>query len=376
MPFVAQGELMKFLVTGNMGYVGPTLVRRLRATYPDATLHGFDNGYFAHCLTGVDDFPERLLDRQYFGDARTITGDFLRGYDAVVLLAAVSNDPMGHQFEAVTHEINHKTAVATAIKAREAGVRSLVYASSCSIYGVADGPARKERDTLSPMTAYAKSKVAAETDLQRIGPGMVVTCLRFATACGMSDRLRLDLVLNDFVAGALTAGELSILSDGTPWRPLIDTQDMARAIDWAISRTATNGGEFLAVNVGSDDRNYQVKDLAAAVVDAIPGTRMRVNASAPVDSRSYRVDFSLFRALAPDHQPQVTLADSIAQLRDGLRRMHFADADYRRSQLIRLQVLERHIAGGRLSPSLRWTSAEEREEEEADAPLYAVAGRR
>lgn len=363
---------MRILITGNMGYVGPALVRQLREAHPDATLHGFDTGFFAHCLTGVDDVPERALDTQYFGDARSITTAFLRGYDAVVLLAAISNDPMGHQFEEVTREINYEAAVATALKAREAGVRNLVYASSCSIYGVADGPPRRENDPVSPMTAYARSKVAAEADLRRIGPGMVVTCLRFATACGMSDRLRLDLVLNDFVAGALTSGELSILSDGTPWRPLIDTQDMARAIDWAITRPAGNGGEYLAVNVGSDDRNYQVRDLAEAVVAAIPGTRVSINADAPVDSRSYRVDFSLFRTLAPHHQPQVSLSDSIVQLRDGLSRMRFCDKDYRQSQLIRLKVLERHIAQERVSQWLRWI----RPEEETEQPLYAVAGRR
>ena len=364
---------MKILITGNMGYVGPSVARYLRQARPDATLHGFDNGYFAHCLTGVDELPERRLDAQFFGDVRTLTEEFLHGYDAVVQLAAISNDPMGHQFESVTYAVNHQAAVTTARHASAAGVRNFVYASSCSIYGVADGDARREGDPVSPMTAYARSKIRTEEDLQQLGPGMTVTCLRFATACGMSDRLRLDLVLNDFVAGALTSGELSILSDGTPWRPLIDTADMARAIDWAVSRTSENGGDYLAVNVGSNDRNYQVKDLAEAVVNGIPGTRVRLNANAPVDSRSYKVDFSLFRSLAPHHQPIVTLDQSIERLREGLVRMRFADRNFRQSQLMRLKVLEGHIAAGRLSPTLVWADAPSLP---MDLPIVAVAGAR
>ena len=150
--------------------------------------------------------------------------------------------------------------------------------------------------------------------------GMGVTCLRFATACGMSPRLRLDLVLNDFVAGALASGEVSVLSDGTPWRPLIDVRDMARAIEWAITGDGVEAGGFLSINAGSDDWNVQVRDLAHAVAAGAPGTRVSINKDAPPDKRSYRVDFSLFRKMAPDHQPRVTLADSVERLRDGLRR--------------------------------------------------------
>ena len=128
---------------------------------------------------------------------------------------------------------------------------------------------------------------------------MTVTCLRFATACGMSDRLRLDLVLNDFVACALARGEITVLSDGSPWRPLIDVVDMARAIDWAIQRSPEDGGRYLVINTGSNDRNYQVRGLAQAVADALPGTTVNINSKAPVDSRSYRVDFSLFNLLRP-----------------------------------------------------------------------------
>jgi len=184
--------------------------------------------------------------------------------------------------------------------------------------------------------------------------GMTITCLRFATACGMSDRLRLDLVLNDFAACAIATGEISVLSDGTPWRPLIDVSDMARVIEWAIGRDAAAGGEMLSVNAGSDAWNYQVKDLAGAVAAAVPGTEVSINREAPPDKRSYRVDFSLFRQLAPEHQPRSTLGASIGRLKGGLENMGFADRDFRNSALIRLKTLDRLIAKGVLLSSLRW----------------------
>jgi len=329
-------------------------VKYLRARHPDATLHGFDNAYFAHCLTGSPVLPERHLDEQFYGDVRDASSLDLTRYDAVVQLAAISNDPMGNRFQAVTLDINQNTTVSLAQAAAAAGVKNFVFASSCSVYGIADGAARKETDPLNPITAYAKSKIGAERELAAIDTGMVVTCLRFATACGMSDRLRLDLVLNDFVACALGQGQITVLSDGSPWRPLIDVADMARAIDWAIDRPASAGGRYLAINAGSDDRNYQVKDLANAVAKSVPGTGVSINTSAPVDSRSYKVDFALFRSLAPDHQPVVSLDQSIQNLIAGLKAMNFKDSDFRSSGLMRLKVLQDHIDSGRLNENLEW----------------------
>ena len=348
---------MKILILGNLGYIGPLVARELAQRHPDAILHGYDNAYFAHCLTGAVHVPERFLHQQMYGDVRDLTADMLKGYDAVVQLAAVSNDPMGNRFEAVTTDINQRSTVSIARAAADAGVRNFVFASSCSIYGVAEGAPRTEQDPTAPMTAYAKSKIGAEQELQALDTEMVITCLRFATACGMSDRLRLDLVLNDFVACALSSGQITVLSDGSPWRPLIDVADMARAIDWAVQRPADNGGRFLRVNTGNDERNHQVRDLAHAVAQAVPGTSVSINTDAPVDSRSYKVDFSLFRELAPDHQPQVTLEMSIERLIRGLKRMNFHDAQFRSSPLMRLHVLQGHIEEGRLSEDLTWQQA-------------------
>jgi len=347
---------MKILVTGNMGYVGPGVVSRLRASYPEATLVGFDMAYFANCLTNADFLPESKLNEQVFGDIRNFPAGLLEGVDAVVHLAAVSNDPMGSKYETVTLDVNHQSSIELARKAKAAGVKSFVFASSCSMYGAASDGAKTEDSELNPLTAYARSKVFTERDLKPLADGnFTVTCLRFATACGMSDRLRLDLVLNDFVAGAVSSGQISILSDGTPWRPLINVKDMAIAIDWAISRPAATGGEFLAVNTGSNEWNYQVKELAEAVARVIPGVKVSVNADAPPDKRSYRVNFDLYQQLAPDHQPRHNLLDTIRELKQNLDEMGFSDGNFRDSRLMRLKVLNHLQEKTLIDSQLNWT---------------------
>jgi len=346
---------VRILITGNMGYVGPVVVRHLRRTIPDATLIGYDCGLFAHCLTDTAAFPERLLDLQMFGDVRDIGPESLAGVDAVVHLAALSNDPIGSRFAALTDDINHRASTRLAAMARDAGVSRFVFASSCSVYGFAEGGPRRETDPVEPLTAYARSKIDTENDLRGFNAGgMTVSCLRFATACGFSPRLRLDLVLNDFVAGALATGAVTVLSDGSPWRPLIDVADMARAIEWALTRPASAGGQCLTVNVGCDEWNVQVKDLAQAVAGALPGTTVSINTAALPDRRSYRVDFSLFRELAPAHQPQVDLAQSIGALVSGLRRIGFDDPDFRNGRNVRLKMLDRLLADGEIGDDLRW----------------------
>ena len=349
---------MKIVVTGNMGYVGPSLVKTLRRNHPAAELVGIDMGYFGHCLTGAQRLPESALDCQIIGDVRVAKAEWLEGADAVVHLAAISNDPMGKAFEEVTAQINFESSVELALLARSAGAKSYVFASSCSVYGYAEGAARDESSELNPLTAYAKSKINTEIAVEELASdSFTVTCLRFPTACGMSERVRLDLVLNDFVASAVATGRIEILSDGTPWRPLIDTQDMARAMDWAIQRDGSNGGRFLAVNVGRSEWNYQVKDLAAAVQVVMPGVDVSINPDAAPDKRSYRVDFSKYAELAPDHLPQVALEQSITELRAGLERMGFRDKEFRASDFMRLRVLSGHREQGRLDASLLWNSA-------------------
>ena len=346
---------MKILVTGNMGYVGPLVLRRLRESHPQATLIGYDMGYFAHCLTGASRLPESRADQQYFGDIRHVPDQLLQGIDAIVHLCAISNDPMGATFEKVTLDINHRASVDLAGKAKRAGVKKFVFASSCSVYGFSEGGPRREEDALNPLTAYAKSKVQTEQDLASLASEVfTATCLRFATACGMSDRLRLDLVLNDFVAGAIVSKRINILSDGTPWRPLIHVKDMARAIDWAVQRDRRDGGSFLTINVGSDAWNYQVKDLATAVANLVPNIEVSINKDAQPDKRSYRVNFDKFSKLAQGFLPVVDLQGAVKDLRDGLMAMQFRDHEFRTGELIRLVTLKQLRESGQLTDDLVW----------------------
>ncbi len=338
-----------------MGYIGPVVTKHLRGTFPGAELVGLDTGYFGNCTITSSVLPECDLDVQYFTDIRKFPGRILDGVNAVVHLAGISNDPIGNKFEAVTLDINHRASIMLAKKARDAGVRSFVFASSCSMYGAAEDSARKEDSPLNPLTAYAKSKVYTERDLQPLANNAFkVTCLRYSTACGMSDRLRLDLVLNDFVAAAIASNNILILSDGSPWRPLINVKDMARAIEWAIIRDLDKGGSFLAVNIGSTQWNYQVRDLAEAVADIIPGVEISINKDAMPDKRSYRVNFDLFKELAPEHQPQYDINRTIKELKNGLESINFKDKNYHDSIYIRLKVLNDLCGNGLLDDQLHW----------------------
>jgi len=364
---------MKILIAGNMGYIGPVVVRQLRAAYPDATLVGFDMGYFGNCLTGNEILPECRVDLQHFGDIRKFPKHILRGVDAVVQLAAISNDPMGKMFEQVTFEVNHLSSVLLAKMAKSVGVKAFVFPSSCSVYGFTDGCVKDEDSVVDPLTAYAKSKILAERDLVRLADkDFRITCLRFATACGMSERLRLDLVLNDFVASAVACRNITILSDGTPWRPLIHVNDMARAVDWAITREGRSCGSFLAINIGSDEWNYQVKDLANAVAEHIPDVEVSINTNGQPDKRSYRVSFEKFKKLAPDYQPVVDLSGAITELRNALEAMAFQNKDFRNSRFARLVVLKSLRSRGLLSETLEWCDRGSNGRSEPGGPIKEI----
>lgn len=347
---------MKILITGNLGYVGAGVVKEFRQHYPDAEIIGYDAGFFAKYVTSNTISPESYLNIQQYGDVRDFPEYLLEGVDTVVSLAAISNDPIGNKFEKATLDINYRASVDIAKKAKKAGVKNYVFASSCSVYGAAEDEPRKENSDLNPLTAYAKSKVYTENELAPLaGQDFKITCHRFATACGMSERLRLDLVLNDFVAGAVTSGEITILSDGTPWRPLINVKDMARAIRWGHERKHTEGGDFIVVNTGSDDWNYMVKELALKVQAILPEIKVSINQDALPDKRSYKVDFSLFKKLAPNHQPVFDLESSIKGLMEGFEQIGFNDPDFRNSELMRLNVVNHLVEQGVLNNHLQLT---------------------
>ena len=346
---------MKVLIIGNLGYIGPVVTKFLREKYSDAIISGFDIGYFSHVLSTLGYSPDILLNKQYFGDVRKFPDEILNNYEIVIYLAAISNDPMGKLFEKPTYKINQEFAVNIAKSAKHAGVKKFIFASSCSVYGTTDDKPRSENSTLNPLTAYAKSKVETEKELKPIASDeFIVTCLRFATACGFSPRLRLDLVLNDFVASALANGKINVLSDGSPWRPLIDVRDMASAINWSLNRNALNGGNFLAVNVGRGDCNYQVRDIAYLVSEICDGVDVSINTNANPDNRSYKVNFDLFQALAPPDTLTHSLISTVKKLKDGLDKISFTDENFRTNHWMRLKILEEHRKKGVLDKNLRW----------------------
>ncbi|MCW7482122.1 NAD-dependent epimerase/dehydratase family protein [Leptospira kanakyensis] len=335
---------IKTLIVGNMGYIGPVLLKQLSESKNAFDLDGFDLSLFGHCLLGANHLPERLLKKQHFGDVRHFPYHILKDYDSVVYLAAISNDPMGKEFEMITDEINKEAAFNIAKEAKLKGVKSFVFASSCSVYGAGGENAKTESDKLNPLSAYAISKVEAEYKLQELSDkDFLVTCLRFATACGTSPRLRLDLILNDFVATALLKNQIDILSDGTPLRPLIHVRDMSRAIEWAIQRNEQNGGKFLVVNTGSNEWNFTVKELAEIVSRVFGGVSIQINTNAPPDKRSYKVNFDYFKSLAPEYYPIETIENTVRELKVYLESYNFSDSDFYKSDFIRLNVLRKMI---------------------------------
>ena len=345
--------MKRILIFGNLGYIGPVLVETLR-TRGGIQVFGHDTGYFERCYSAPVSTGHNV-DVQIYGDVRDAGSVSFEGVDAVIYLAAISNDPMGRAFAEPTHQINDNAAVALATAAKAAGVRAFVFASSCSVYGAGGDCAKTETDSLDPLTDYAQSKVAAERRLSPLADrDFTVTCLRFATACGPSSRIRLDLVLNDFVATAITERKIVILSDGTPLRPLIDTRDMAQALIWAAERPAEKGGAFLIVNAGSDAWNFSVLELAEKVGAYYGDIDIEVNTGAPPDKRSYRVDFSLFRNLAPEVYPTRSLDDTVKALDHALSGSMTALTNFRKGPFIRLNMLRQMLEKGSLDNDLRW----------------------
>ena len=333
----------KILVIGNQGYVGSVLVERLKQKTGNEVI-GFDSGIYAKLITSKSD-PDKYLDKHYVQDVRNFDPEILKDVKAVVYLAAISNDPMGNKYADLTKEINYLSCIKIANFAKKFGVERFIFASSCSVYGFAGNDAKKEDDKLDPLTAYAKSKIDSEESLYKISNDKFkVICLRFATACGMSSRLRLDLVLNDFVANAILFNEINILSDGLAWRPLIDVKDMAKSIDWAIQvndkKIDTN---FLCLNTGSNSWNYKVIDLAKEVSRVIGPISIKVGSKKEIDKRSYKVDFTKFSKLASEINIDNNLDSTINNLAKGIKDIKFLDKNFRDSDFMRLNMLKKYM---------------------------------
>ena len=349
---------MKVVITGNLGYIGPILAKTIKAYKHNAHLTGIDTGIFAGCITSDELIGDVFFDVQHYVDVRDISHEHLDGTDVVISLAAVSNDPIGNEFEEATVSINYEANLKLANLCEQNGIKKFILASSCSIYGAGGNKPKKESDKTYPLTAYAKSKINCENQLRNLfaDKDMELIFLRFSTACGVSDRLRLDLVLNDFVASAVAYKKIKVLSDGSPWRPLIDVEDMCKAIVWAIDFEVKESikENILSINIGSNEWNFSVKQLAELVCMACPGTELEINKNAPEDKRSYKVDFSLYKSLARSFYPSKSIESTIQELMTMTSRLNIERyPDIRSTEYIRLNKIRKLLQCGDISKNFR-----------------------
>jgi nucleoside-diphosphate-sugar epimerase len=341
---------MRVLVTGHHGYIGAVMVKVL--TTAGHTVTGLDTDLYEGCTFG--DTPEPVPSIRK--DIRDVTAKDLAGFDAVIHLAALSNDPLGCLNEQCTYDINHLGSVRLAEAAKAAGVERFLFASSCSLYGAAGDRMLAEDAEFNPVTAYAASKVLVEADVAKLADDRFSpTYLRNATAYGLSSSLRADIVVNDFVGVAYTTGEVVIQSDGTPWRPLVHVQDISRAF-LAVLEAPREAVHNEAFNVGSSTENYQIKDVAEIVKEVVPGASVRYLEGGGPDPRCYRVDFSKISRHIPGFATEWNVRRGATELYDsfvrhGLTREQFATFK-------RIHRIQRLLAEGRLDSSLFWRQAE------------------
>ncbi|MGQ4617265.1 NAD-dependent epimerase/dehydratase family protein [Nocardia sp. R7R-8] len=325
---------MRVLVTGHQGYLGTVMVPVLRARGHEVT--GLDTGYFADCVLGAapQDPPGLAV------DLREVTAEHVAGFDAVIHLAALSNDPLGALVPQITHDINHHASVRLARLAKNAGVRRFLYASTCSVYGAAGDGLVDESAPLRPLTPYAQSKVRVEDDLVALADAeFAPVFLRNATAFGFSPRLRADIVLNNLVGHAVLSGVVKVLSDGTPWRPLVHAEDIAEA--FAVCLEAPVAAiHCRAYNIGTERNNRTVAEIAHTVAAVVPGAEVVITGESGADPRSYRVDFAAARREL-GFEARWSVADGAAQLCTEYRArgLTAADFDSRFVRLARLREL-------------------------------------
>ncbi len=338
----------RVLITGHNGYLGSVMAPLIAEAGYEVV--GLDTGYFRQCTL----VPDRMQLPWRIKDIRDLNSDDLRGFDAVIHLAALSNDPIGNLDEGWTRAINFEGSVRLAVLAKAAGVRRYLFSSSCIMYGMSEANDVDENSPLDPRTEYARSKVAAEQTVSALaGDGFSPTFLRNGTLYGLSPRMRFDTVFNDLIGTGVTSGKVAVYSDGKPWRPVIHVSDAARAF-LAILKAPLDDVHNQAFNVGANHLNHQVMELAEIAARTIPGCRLEVEARPGADQRTYKADFSKFQRTFPDFRFLWSATEGARELCQsfgsiGLTERHFLDKRFTRLKWLNHLMEHRKLAG-----ALRW----------------------
>jgi nucleoside-diphosphate-sugar epimerase len=344
---------MKVLVTGHHGYIGSVMVPLLVEKGHEVV--GLDTGLYEAC--GFGDRRQEIASVRL--DLRDVEPRHLEGFEAVVHLAALSNDPLGDLNPQLTYDINHGASVRLAKAARRAGVERFLFASSCSLYGASgsDTPLT-EQAPFNPVTPYGESKVLVEQDVTKLATdGFSPVFFRNATAYGVSPYLRVDIMVNNLVGYAVTTGEVLIKSDGSPWRPLVHVEDICRAFVAALeaARQRTHNQAF---NVGLSDENFRVREVADMVESVVAGSRVQFADGASSDARDYRVDFAKIQRVLPEFRPRWTVRKGVDELYEAYRRYDLSADEFLGGRYLRLAEIKRLQRQARLNDQLRWTGVD------------------